>query len=238
MVVRDDVVTQRDEVLVHRNVDVGMKSGGLSDGITDRVRHRRRIPGNRRVGDRRCLSVLGEVNGSCVHAHANAARKAGGERRAVVGHRTVAHRQGAASKEECARVGEPTVGSRRARPVAADRAVADRQRADRAEDPGTLGVAGNVGEPGGGADAVVTDGGIRERQCAPVVDPAARRGAFRDNHRRGALTALPLHVLIASLIRFRVSGKLRSRLPVALATAFAMEAAAGPCPVSPLPRKG
>src|SRR6266849_4529738 len=43
---------------------------------------------------------------------------------------------------------------------------------------------------------------------------------------------------IASLIRFRVKGKSRSRLPVASAMALAMDAAAGPCPVSPLPRKG
>src|SRR3984893_10607775 len=43
---------------------------------------------------------------------------------------------------------------------------------------------------------------------------------------------------IASLIRFRVKGKSRSRLPVASAMALALEAAAGPCPVSPLPRKG
>ena len=49
---------------------------------------------------------------------------------ALCSHRAVAYRQSAASKEECARVGEPTVGNRRARPVAVDRAVADRQRAD------------------------------------------------------------------------------------------------------------
>src|SRR2546430_4494280 len=43
-----------------------------------------------------------------------------------------------------------------------------------------------------------------------------------------------VHGPIASLIRFRVRGKSRNRLPVALATALAMDAAAGPCPVSPL----
>ena len=39
-------------------------------------------------------------------------------------------------------------------------------------------------------------------------------------------------------MRLRVSGKFRSRFPVALAMAFAIDAAAGPCPVSPLPRNG
>ena len=46
------------------------------------------------------------------------------------------------------------------------------------------------------------------------------------------------HASIASLMRLRVSGKFRSRFPVALAMAFAIDAAAGPCPVSPLPRNG
>jgi hypothetical protein len=36
------------------------------------------------------------------------------------------------------------------------------------------------------------------------------------------------HASMASLMRFRVSGKSRSRLPVALAMALAIEAAAGP----------
>src|SRR3984893_5773130 len=43
---------------------------------------------------------------------------------------------------------------------------------------------------------------------------------------------------IASLMRFLVSCRLRSRFPVALAIALAIDAAAGPCPVSPLPRNG
>jgi len=47
-----------------------------------------------------------------------------------------------------------------------------------------------------------------------------------------------VHASIASLMRLRVSGKFRSRFPVALAMAFAIDAAAGPCPVSPLPRNG
>src|SRR5664279_1496853 len=46
------------------------------------------------------------------------------------------------------------------------------------------------------------------------------------------------HASIASLIRLRVSGRLRNRFPVASAMALAIEAAAGPCPVSPLPRNG
>src|SRR4051794_9837465 len=46
------------------------------------------------------------------------------------------------------------------------------------------------------------------------------------------------HASIASLMRFRVSGKSRRRFPVASAIAFAIEAAAGPWPVSPAPRKG
>src|SRR5260370_10058896 len=49
---------------------------------------------------------------------------------------------------------------------------------------------------------------------------------------------LKLHAPIASLIFFRVNGKSRSRFPVPLPMAFAIDPAAGPCPVSPLPRKG
>lgn len=47
-----------------------------------------------------------------------------------------------------------------------------------------------------------------------------------------------VHVSIASLIFRRVSGKSRSRFPMALVMAFAIDAAASPCLASPLPRKG
>src|SRR5262249_42912513 len=49
-----------------------------------------------------------------------------------------------------------------------------------------------------------------------------------------ASSTAPAYASIASLMRFCVSGRFRNRFPVALAIAFGSDAAAGPCPVSPL----
>src|SRR5215468_3637589 len=58
--------------------------------------------------------------------------------------------------------------------IAADHTVADRQTGQHASNARTLGIAGEPREAGSIADAVVADGGARDRQRAPAVDPAAR----------------------------------------------------------------
>jgi len=81
-----------------------------------------------------------------------------------------------------------------------------------------------------------------------LLEHVATLPAYRG---RGLVQALIEHALaealvrarksqasIAPLIRFRVSGGSRSRLPVASAMALAIEPAAGPWPVAPLPRNG
>jgi hypothetical protein len=74
------------------------------------------------------------------------------------------------------------------------------------------------------------DGGIDGRGA----DAAPGGKSFREHHGIGALTA-GFHASIATLIRMRINGRSRNRFPVALAIAFAIDAATAPARFRRLP---
>ncbi len=96
--------------------------------------------------------------------------------RRVARHEVVVHRQCRALNIDAAGVNEATVGRGRACMVVADHGIVDHEGARRLDhDPASICVAGERREPGCGADQVLADRSVGERQPAPVVDPATVR---------------------------------------------------------------